>query len=144
MASNKVRFMTDTLTSERRSANMRAIRSQDMKPELRVRRIAHAMGYRFRLHRRDLPGKPDLVFSSRQKAIFVHGCFWHQHAECTDGHLPQSNSGYWGPKLMKNKERDTNHIAKLKNGGWEVLIIWECETEDKLRLQSQIGDFLSL
>ena len=136
--------MTDTLTSERRSANMRAIRSQDMKPELRVRRIAHAMGYRFRLHRRDLPSKPDLVFSSRQKAIFVHGCFWRQHVECEDGHLPRSNSGYWGPKLMRNKERDTKPQCKVKKGGWEVLIIWECETEDERRLRSQIDDFLSL
>ena len=134
--------MTDRLSSQRRSANMRAIRSRDMKPELRVRRTLHAMGYRFRLHRRDLPGKPDLVFPGRQKAIFVHGCFWHQHAGCQDGRMPQSNPSYWWPKLTRNKERDTEHLARLITDGWKVLVVWECETGDEGRLRSRLQHFL--
>ncbi|HIB12550.1 MAG TPA: DNA mismatch endonuclease Vsr [Dehalococcoidia bacterium] len=134
--------MTDKLTSERRSANMSAIRSQGMKPELRVRRTAHAMGYRFRLHRRDLPGKPDLVFPGRQKAIFVHGCFWHQHVGCQDGRMPQSNTSYWWPKLMRNKERDVDHLTRLTTAGWKVLVVWECETVDHEDLSSQLQKFL--
>ena len=135
--------LADTISKERRSANMRAIRSKDMKPELCVRRAAHAMGYRFRLHRGDLPGKPDLVFPGIHKAIFVHGCFWHQHAECRDGRSPRSNSNYWEPKLARNKERDTEHIRRLSADGWDVFTIWECETKDQSNLRSRLHDFLS-
>ena len=135
--------LADTISKEQRSANMRAIRSKDMKPELCVRRAAHAMGYRFRLHRRDLPGKPDLVFSGLHKAIFVHGCFWHQHTECRDGHYPRSNSNYWEPKLARNKERDTEHLTRLTDDGWGVLTIWECETKDQSHLRSRLQNFLS-
>jgi len=134
--------MTDKLSSERRSANMSAIRSRDMKPELRVRRAVHASGYRFRLHRRDLPGKPDLVFPRRHKAIFVHGCFWHQHAGCQDGRMPRSNTSYWWPKLTRNKERDSEHLAQLSSDGWEVLVVWECETVDESCLRSRLQLFL--
>lgn len=134
--------MTDKLSSERRSANMRAIRSRDMKPELCVRRTAHAMGYRFRIHRRDLPGKPDLVFPGRQKAIFVHGCFWHQHAGCQDGRMPQSNHSYWWSKLTRNKERDTEHLARLTTDGWKVLVVWECETVSEIHLRLILKCFL--
>ena len=132
----------DKISKEQRSANMRAIRSKDMKPELCVRRTAHAMGYRFRLHRRDLPGKPDLVFPGRHKAIFVNGCFWHQHAGCQDGRVPQSNPSYWGPKLSRNKERDTEHLMRLTADGWGTLVIWECETRDECGLRSRLHDFL--
>ena len=110
---------------------MRAIRGQDTKPEILVRRAAHSMGYRFRLHRRDLPGKPDFGFPRKQKVIFVHGCFWHQHEDssCKIVRKPKSNQSYWTPKLDKNKVRDSSHVAALEQTGWHVLIIWECEAE---------------
>ena len=118
--------MADTISKEQRSANMRAIRNKDMKPELCVRRAAHAMGYRFRLHRRDLPGKPDLVFPGRHKAIFVHGCFWHQHG-CKLSNKPASNVDFWEKKFNRNKERDKENLVACKELGWKVLTIWECE-----------------
>jgi DNA mismatch endonuclease (patch repair protein) len=106
---------------------MAAVRSKDTAPEMFVRRLLHSLGYRFRLHRRDLPGKPDIVFPVRKKAIFVHGCFWHQHEECRGSHLPKSNTSYWIPKLMQNKARDALNLAKLKSAGWKCLVLWECE-----------------
>src|ERR1041384_5019799 len=109
---------------------MRSIRKTNTRPELAVRRLAHALGYRFRLHRRDLPGKPDLVFPSRRAVIFVHGCFWHQHARCIDGRKPQSNVRNWGPKLDRNVQRDAEHIAALAANGWRAFVIWECEAAD--------------
>ena len=112
-----------------RSENMRAIRGKDTKPELEVRRLVHGLGYRFRLHRADLPGKPDLVFSARRKVIFVHGCFWHSHA-CKPGLTPRSNRDFWLPKLRKNKARDARNLDALTQQGWKVLIIWECELKD--------------
>ena len=104
---------------------MRAIRSKGMKPELAVRRLVHAMGYRYRLHRHELPGRPDMVFPGRRKVIFVHGCFWHQHPDCKLAHRPRSNLEYWGPKLHRNQERDSEHRARLAELGWDVLVIWE-------------------
>ena len=105
----------DKLTTERRTENMRRIRSKDMKPELLVRHLVYSLGYRYRLHRKDLPGKPDLVFGPRRKVIFVHGCFWHLHPdpECVDSRVPKSNTAYWKPKLERNVERDRQHIAAL-------------------------------
>ena len=117
-----------------RSANMRAIRSKDMKPELAVRVLAHRLGYRFRLHRKDLPGKPDLVFSSRRKVIFVHGC------KCA--HVPKSNVDYWKPKLERNQARDGENVAALAVIGWESLIVWECETADAHSLKKRLKTFL--
>ena len=134
--------MTDKISAERRSANMRSIRSRDMKPELRVHQIAHAMRYRFRLHRKDLAGKPDLVFPSRRKVIFVHGCFWHRHKGCQDGRTPKSNLVYWCSKLDRNVKRDAEHLAALKDCGWDAFVIWECETTDEKRLRSQLLQFL--
>jgi DNA mismatch endonuclease (patch repair protein) len=99
-----------------RSTNMRAIRSKDMQPELKVRSLVHKLGYRFRLHRKDLPGKPDLVFGPRRKVIFVHGCFWHSH-NCKTAHVPKSNLEYWGPKLERNKTRDGKNIEALQMKG---------------------------
>lgn len=125
-----------------RSANMRAIRSKDMRPELAVRRLVHKLGYRFRLHRRDLPGKPDLVFSRRRKVIFVHGCFWHSH-NCKAAHIPKSNLDYWVPKLERNKTRDAKHIDTLAAEGWRSLVIWECETFDEHSLTKRVKKFLS-
>lgn len=134
----------DKLTPERRSENMRRIKSKGMKPEMRVRQLAHRLGYRFRLHRRDLPGKPDLVFPSRRKAIFVHGCFWHQHpkASCSDARQPRSNVEYWGPKLQRNVARDLAVRRALERAGWNILVIWDCETRDEEELGRRIRAFL--
>jgi DNA mismatch endonuclease (patch repair protein) len=126
-----------------RRANMRAIRSKDMLPELAVRRFAHKLGYRFRLHRKDLPGKPDLVFAGRRKVIFVHGCFWHSH-DCKAAHVPKSNVDYWGPKLQRNQSRDRKNLEALKADGWQSLIIWECETRDEDALKKRLKTFLGM
>ena len=124
-----------------RSANMRAIRSKDMQPELKVRSLVHKLGYRFRLHRKDLPGKPDLVFGPRRKVIFVHGCFWHSH-NCKAAHIPKSNQEYWGPKLERNKTRDGKNIEALGAKGWQALVIWECEADDECGLKKRLRAFL--
>ncbi len=124
-----------------RSANMRAIRSKDMRPELAVRKLVHAMGYRYRLHGKGLPGRPDLVFGPRRKVIFVHGCFWHAH-NCKTAHLPKSNRSYWVPKLKRNRERDEKNLVALKEQGWRALIIWECETREERGLKRRLKQFL--
>ncbi len=123
---------------------MRAIRSAGTKPEMAVRRLAHGMGYRYRLHGKKLPGKPDLVFASRRKVIFVHGCFWHQHpkAGCKDARPPRSNTDYWLPKLARNRERDRNAQAELKKLGWSVCVIWECQTRNTPALRRRLKGFL--
>jgi DNA mismatch endonuclease (patch repair protein) len=131
----------DTLSTERRSSNMRQIRSTDTAPELAVRRIVYPLGFRYRLHRNDLPGKPDLAFISRKKVIFVHGCFWHQHS-CREGRVPGSRLEYWKPKLTRNKERDAANQALLRAKGWKVLLVWECELNDPRLLAERIGRFL--
>lgn len=124
-----------------RSANMRAIRSKDMLPELTVRSLAHKLGYRFRLHRKDLPGKPDLVFAARRKVIFVHGCFWHSH-NCKAAHIPKSNLDYWVPKLERNQLRDGKNLEALRADGWQSLVIWECETRDEGAMRKRLARFL--
>ena len=136
--------MADRVSSEQRSANMRAIRSTGMKPEMAVRRLVHAMGYRYRLHRRDLPGNPDLVFAGRRKVIFVHGCFWHQHpdSECKAAHTPRSNTDYWGPKLARNVTRDRAVTKQLEELGWAVCTIWECQIKAVSDLRQQLQAFL--
>ena len=136
--------MTDTVTPKRRSEIMSNIRAKGMKPEMAVRRITHAMGYRYRLHRKDLPGKPDLVFPSHRKVIFVHGCFWHQHSDpaCRIARRPKSNRHYWLPKLESNVARDAKHQAQLAELGWDVLVIWECEVEGDGRTAERIRVFL--
>lgn len=120
---------------------MRAIRSKGMLPELKVRRLTHNLGYRFRLHRKELPGKPDLVFTSRRKVIFVHGCFWHSH-NCKIAHVPKSNLEYWLPKLQRNQVRDRKNAAALRANGWKPLIVWECETRDEDVLRKRLAAFL--
>lgn len=136
--------MADKLTPERRSANMARIRSRDTSPELAVRRAAHALGYRFRLHRKDLPGRPDLVFPGRKAVIFVHGCFWHQHADpaCINGRRPKSRPEYWNAKLDGNIARDARREAELKAAGWRVLTLWECDVERGDGLASALEAFL--
>ena len=137
--------MADAISKSARSRNMAAIRSTGTKPEMLVRSLVHRLGYRFRLHARDLPGKPDLVFRSRRKVIFVHGCFWHQHAKlsCKIGRAPRSNLGYWAGKLARNVTRDANNIEALKSSGFRVLVIWECEVlAGGAGLEGRIGRFL--
>jgi DNA mismatch endonuclease (patch repair protein) len=119
--------MVDTIDPIRRSENMRQIKSADTKPELLLRRLVYGLGYRYRLHRKDLPGNPDLVFVGRRKVIFVHGCFWHQHEICVDGRIPRSKTEYWLPKLKRNVERDTAALIKLGQMGWKALVVWECQ-----------------
>ena len=133
----------ESVSSSRRSDIMRRVRSLNTAPEMRVRKTAHALGYRFRLHRRDLPGKPDLVFPGRRKVIFVHGCFWHQHPGCKRGdRRPRTNTDYWDAKLAANRARDSANTARLTEAGWGVLVIWECETHDERALTQRLKDFL--
>ncbi|MBL3571451.1 very short patch repair endonuclease [Rhodovulum sulfidophilum] len=134
----------DILTPEQRSERMSRVRGRDTKPEMLVRRLTHGMGYRYRLHGRGLPGSPDLVFPSRMKVIFVHGCFWHQHLDpgCKLARLPKSKLDFWGPKLETNRERDERNLVLLAELGWDVLVIWECQTKNREELQARIGGFL--
>lgn len=135
----------DKLSKAARSKNMRAIRGKNMKPELTVRRIVHWLGIRYRLHVAGLPGKPDMVFSSRRKVIFVHGCFWHQHAKsrCVDSRIPKSNVAYWRKKLAGNQQRDKKNLSALRKTGWKTLVIWECEIKNERRVTDKIVKFLS-
>jgi DNA mismatch endonuclease (patch repair protein) len=134
--------MADRISAAQRSENMRRIKAADTSPEMLVRRMVHAMGYRYRLHRKDLPGKPDLVFGPKQKVIFVHGCFWHQHDRCAAGRVPSSNLAYWKPKLQRNKDRDQKSRTALEAEGWRVLVVWDCETKDLANLRVTLTDFL--
>lgn len=124
----------DIVDSEARSRMMRGIRGKNTKPEMAVRKLAHRMGYRFRLHRRDLPGSPDLVFPARRKVIFVHGCFWHRHPDCRYSYMPKSRVDFWSTKFMSNVARDSAAIGSLKEKGWHPLVIWECEAFDTDKL----------
>jgi len=123
---------------------MRQILSKGTKPEMAVRRLAHALGYRFRLHPHTLPGKPDLVFPRLRKTIEVRGCFWHQHKFCIDSHIPKSRIGYWRPKLRRNVVRDRKNLKALRKLGWRVLVVWECEvnTSKVERLTKRLLRFL--
>jgi DNA mismatch endonuclease (patch repair protein) len=121
--------MTDHLDKEKRSWNMGRIRSNDTRPEISVRKMLHAAGFRFRLHVKNLPGKPDIVLPKWETIIFVHGCFWHRHEGCSKCTTPSNNSEYWIEKFKKNVERDEIHRAKLKELGWNVIVLWECEVK---------------
>jgi DNA mismatch endonuclease (patch repair protein) len=129
-------------TAEERSRIMRMVKGADTGPELMVRRLAYRMGYRYRLHRKDLPGKPDMVFAGRRKIIFVHGCFWHGH-ECKRGkRVPEGNRDYWVKKIARNKERDEAAATALKTLGWEIRIFWECEIKEQDTVVRNIRSFL--
>lgn len=134
--------MTDIFTTEKRSKIMRNIKSKDTRPEMAVRRLIYSMGYRYRLYGKGLPGKPDLVFRKKQRVLFIHGCFWHQHEGCKKSHIPRSNLDYWLPKLEKTKIRDKEHLQNLENDGWQVLVIWECQLKDIEGLEHRIRAFL--
>jgi len=121
---------------------MSRVRSEGTKPEMIVRRLVHGLGYRYRLHGRSLPGTPDLVFASRKKVIFVHGCFWHRHPRCKNTRLPKSRLDFWKPKLEGNRRRDLRNQRKLRRLGWDFLVLWECETKDVEELAERIVAFL--
>ena len=127
---------------EVRRRTMQAVKSKDTAPELTVRRLAHGMGYRFRLHRKDLPGTPDMVFPGLHKVIFVHGCFWHGH-DCPRGaRVPTGNRDYWLKKIGRNRERDRAARAALIESSWKVAVLWECELGDQKQLRRRLGHFL--
>ncbi len=132
----------DTLTASQRSHRMSLVRDKNTKPEWVVRRLVHGMGFRYRLHRRDLPGRPDLVFPSRRRVIFVHGCFWHRHANCRLARWPKSRLAFWKPKLEENRARDVRHLRELNRLGWRSMIIWECELSNLDRIEKVARIFL--
>jgi DNA mismatch endonuclease, patch repair protein len=132
----------DKLTAAERSAQMRRIRKTNTKPEMAVRQLAHAFGLRFRLHRSDLPGTPDLVFPKHRAVVLVHGCFWHQHAGCLLGRKPRSRLDYWLPKLARNQSRDVDVRRRLEELGWRVLVIWECETKNRQAIIAKLQTLL--
>lgn len=140
----EVNTMVDTLTPKERSERMGRVRGKDTKPEMLVRKLVHRMGYRYRLHRRDLPGNPDLVFPRRRKIIFVHGCFWHRHSdpECKLARMPKSRLDFWKLKLERNRLRDRENISRLRSMGWKILVIWECQIKDGKLLEKNIKTFL--
>lgn len=120
---------------------MSSVGSKDTGPEMTVRKMLHRLGYRYWLHKAGLPGSPDIVFSKRKKAIFVHGCFWHGH-ECKYGKLPKSKKDYWGPKVNANRERDSRNLSQLEESGWQVLIVWQCQLKDIDKARTNITKFL--
>ena len=138
--------MVDTISEERRSWNMSRIKGKDTKPELVVRSLLHKMGYRFRIHRKDLPGKPDIVLPKYKAIIFVHGCYWHRHKDCKNATTPKSSIKgvkFWKDKFDGNVKRDKKHQKQLKEMGWKVQVIWECEVEKELeKVKGKIRKFL--
>lgn len=133
--------MTDTRSADQRRRIMQAVRTAHTKPELAVRKMLHAHGYRYRLHAKNLPGRPDIVFPSRRKAVFIHGCFWHGHG-CSKGRLPKSRLEYWGPKIERNQQRDSENAAELRTQGWDVATIWECELRTPDLVMVRLAGFL--
>jgi DNA mismatch endonuclease, patch repair protein len=134
--------MTDTLSPQERSALMSRVRGKDSVPEWAVRRIIHRMGYRYRLHARDLPGTPDIVFRKRRKAIFVHGCYWHRHPGCKRSSTPSTRTEFWSAKFAKNRERDERAYLELADKGWDVLVLWECEIRNREAVSDRLKLFL--
>ena len=134
----------DTLNAAQRSMRMGSIRGKDTAPEMTVRRLVHRLGFRYQLHRKDLPGRPDLVFSKARRVIFVHGCFWHRHPspDCRLARLPKSRLEFWLPKLEANRLRDQLNVATLQAAGWRVLVVWECELGNKEQLENKFKKFL--
>ena len=122
---------------------MSLIRSSNTKPEILVRKILHSLGFRFRLHQKSLPGKPDVVLKKYKSVIFVHGCFWHQHKGCKRSNMPKSNTAYWKPKLERNIKRDKHHKIELKKLGWKIITIWECESKNIEKIKKKILKLLA-
>jgi DNA mismatch endonuclease (patch repair protein) len=134
--------MVDQLSPKQRSAFMANIRSFDTAPEVSVRRALHRAGYRFQLHGRGLPGRPDIVFTRRKRVVFVHGCFWHAHKNCEFAHLPKTRSDYWEVKFLRNRQRDADNLASLRRLGWRAIVVWECELNDLNRVFQRLKTFL--
>jgi DNA mismatch endonuclease, patch repair protein len=134
--------VTDIMSPGQRSRHMALIKGKDTKPEMQLRRHLHRLGYRYRLHRRELPGKPDIVFPTRRRLIYVHGCFWHQHRNCKVAHLPKSRSDYWAEKFRRNTERDAQNLAAAHALGWETMVVWECELRNTSTLEEAVVRFL--
>ena len=134
--------VTDTLSPKERSERMSRIQNKDTNPEIIVRRLVHGMGFRYRLHRKDLPGQPDLTLPRWRAVIFVHGCFWHRHENCKLARLPKSKLNFWEAKLEKNRQRDKNNQDKLSQMGWRVLVIWECQLKEPRQVAKTIREFL--
>lgn len=128
----------DHLTVKKRSWNMSLIKAKNSKPEVFVRSILHRLGFRFSLNKNDLPGKPDIVLKKYQTAVFIHGCFWHQHKNCKRANMPKSNQNYWKPKLARNVERDKINKKELMKDGWKVIVVWECEIKDPEKLKLKL------
>jgi DNA mismatch endonuclease (patch repair protein) len=135
--------MVDVFSTARRSAIMSHIKGKDTAPEKYVRKLLHALGMRFRLHRKDLPGKPDIVLPRRRKIIFVHGCFWHGHDGCRRAALPNSNADFWAAKVRRNKVRDQETQLALRRLRWKCLVIWQCEMKDEARLIALLQTFVN-
>ncbi len=135
--------MADVMTPEQRSRAMAQVRSKNTKPEMRVRSLLHRSGFRFRLHRRDLPGTPDIVLPKHRAAIFVHGCFWHAHPGCPRATMPSTRVEFWTEKLARNVARDARKERDLIAAGWRVLVVWECETRDDAALEARLRAFLT-
>lgn len=134
----------DKLTPSARSALMARVRSKDTSPELLVRSMLHGMGFRFRLHRKDLPGSPDIVLPGRRKVVWVHGCFWHRHPGCKYASIPKSNHRFWDDKFKNNVRRDRSHQSRVEELGWEPLVVWQCELQDPEKLARKLARFLGL
>lgn len=132
----------DTLTPAERSERMSRVRGRDTRPEMAVRKLLFSLGYRYRLHDKMLPGTPDIVLPSRRKIVFVHGCFWHRHANCALARLPKSRKAFWGAKLENNRLRDGRVKAALRRLGWSVATVWECQLGDMARLEKRLRRFL--
>lgn len=135
--------MADNLTPKERSERMSRVRGKDTKPEMRLRRLVHGMGFRYRLHAKKLPGKPDMVFASRRAVIFMHGCFWHRHEGCRLARMPKSKIDFWEEKLETNRHRDLENQERLRELGWRVLVIWECELKDLDGTARRVRSFLT-
>lgn len=142
MSENEHVTSLDSPISSKRSALMASVRQKDTGPELAVRRCLHHLGFRFRLHRCDLPGTPDIVFPGKKKIIFVHGCFWHRHEGCKKATTPKTRAAFWMEKFEANKERDRRKLSELDNLGWRSLVVWECETKDLPALAARLRIFL--
>jgi DNA mismatch endonuclease (patch repair protein) len=134
--------LVDRLSPERRSWNMRRIKGRDTTPELQVRRLLHALGYRYHLHRADLPGTPDIVFPGRRKVVLLHGCYWHRHPGCKFAYTPKSRITFWKRKFAQNIARDVKNLIELETQGWTPLVVWECETRDRSLLEMKLVRFL--
>ena len=135
--------MTDVFTAEKRSAVMRRVKGKDTAPEMTVRRLLTRMGVGYRLHRADLPGRPDIVMSGRKTAIFVHGCFWHGHDCARGARVPKANRPYWEAKIGRNRARDAEHRAALEALGWRAVVLWECELKDQAGLEARLRSLLA-